>query len=98
MSGKPTLAMYWSASCGGCEIAVLNIHEHILAVDQVFDIAFFPCIADFKRKDVENYPVGHITLCLWNGAIRNSCCGKNRSLWWLSAPAPTRAASRRSQT
>ncbi len=64
--------MYWSGSCGGCEVAVLNIHEHILAVDQVFDLAFFPCIADFKTKDVESYPDGHITLCLWNGAIRNS--------------------------
>jgi hypothetical protein len=21
---KPTLAMYWAAACGGCEIAVLN--------------------------------------------------------------------------
>ena len=69
---KPKLAMYWSSSCGGCEVSVLNIHEHILTVDQVFDIAFFPCIADFKTKDVEAYPDGHITVCLWNGAIRNS--------------------------
>jgi F420-non-reducing hydrogenase small subunit len=71
-NGKPTLAMYWASSCGGCEIAVLNIHEHILTVDAVFDIAFFPCIADFKIKDVREYPDGHIDLCLFNGAIRNS--------------------------
>jgi len=69
---KPKLAMYWSASCGGCEIAVLNIHEHILDVDAVFDLAFFPCIADFKRKDVENYPDNYIDITLFNGAIRNS--------------------------
>ena len=30
MSNKPKFAMYWAASCGGCEIAVLNIHEKIL--------------------------------------------------------------------
>ena len=30
---KPKFAMYWAASCGGCEIAVLNIHEKILDVD-----------------------------------------------------------------
>ena len=71
-NGKPKLAMYWAASCGGCEIAVLNIHEHILTVDEVFDLAFFPCIADFKVEDVENYPDGYIDLCLFNGAIRNS--------------------------
>ncbi len=69
---KPKLAMYWASSCGGCEISVLNIHEHILTVDEVFDIVFFPCIADFKTKDVEAYPDDYITVCLWNGAIRNS--------------------------
>jgi F420-non-reducing hydrogenase small subunit len=71
-NGKPKLAMYWAASCGGCEISVLNIHEHILTVDEIFDIAFFPCIADFKTHHVESYPDGYIDVCLWNGAIRNS--------------------------
>lgn len=64
--------MYWGASCGGCEISVLNIHEHILTVDEIFDIAFFPCIADFKYKDVESYPDNYIDVCLFNGAVRNS--------------------------
>ncbi len=71
-NGKPKLAMYWASGCGGCEISVLNIQEHILTVDEVFDIAFFPCIADFKVKDVKGYPDGYIDLCLINGAIRNS--------------------------
>jgi len=71
-NAKPKLAMYWAASCGGCEISVLNIHEHILTVDEVFDIVFFPCIADFKTKDVEGYPDGYIDVCLFNGAIRTS--------------------------
>ncbi len=71
-NGKPKLAMYWAASCGGCEISVLNIHEHILTVDEIFDVVFFPCIADFKVHHVESYPDGYIDVCLWNGAIRNS--------------------------
>jgi F420-non-reducing hydrogenase small subunit len=71
-NGKPKLAMYWASSCGGCEISLLNIHEHILDVDAVFDIAFFPCIADFKVKDVIGYPDGYIDVCLFNGAIRTS--------------------------
>jgi F420-non-reducing hydrogenase small subunit len=64
--------MYWAASCGGCEVSVLNIHEHILTVDSIFEIAFFPCIADFKVHHVESYDDGYIDVCLWNGAIRNS--------------------------
>jgi F420-non-reducing hydrogenase small subunit len=69
---KPKFAMYWAASCGGCEIAVLNIGDKILAVDEAFDIVFWPCAADFKYQDVRNYPDGYIDLCLFNGAIRSS--------------------------
>lgn len=71
-NGKPKFAMYWAAACGGCEISVLNIGDKILAVDEAFDVAFWPCAADFKVKDVEGYPDGHIDLCLFNGAIRTS--------------------------
>jgi F420-non-reducing hydrogenase small subunit len=69
---KPKLAMYWAAACGGCEISVLNIGDKLLAVDEAFDVAFWPCAADFKVKDVEGYPDGYIDLCLFNGAIRTS--------------------------
>ena len=72
MSEKPKLAMYWAASCGGCEISVLNIGDKILIVDEVFDLAFFPCIADFKHHDLEGYPDGYIDVSLFNGAIRTS--------------------------
>lgn len=69
---KPRLAIYWGASCGGCEIAILNIGEKILDVDAAFDIVLWPCATDFKYADVRNYPDGYIDLCLFNGAIRNS--------------------------
>ncbi len=68
---KPKFAMYWAASCGGCEIAVLNIHEKILDVDANFEIAFWPVAMDAKYADVERMADGEITLCLWNGGIRN---------------------------
>jgi len=45
---KPKFAMYWAASCGGCEIAVLNIHEKILDVDAAFDVVFWPVAMDAK--------------------------------------------------
>jgi F420-non-reducing hydrogenase small subunit len=69
---KPKLALYWASSCGGCEIAVLEIKERILDVDAAFDIVFWPVAMDFKVKDVEAMEDGEITLCLFNGAIRNT--------------------------
>lgn len=70
MSEKAKFAMYWAASCGGCEIATLNIGEKILDVDANFDIVFWPVAMDGKVKDVEALPDGYITLCLFNGGIR----------------------------
>jgi F420-non-reducing hydrogenase small subunit len=69
---KPKLALYWAASCGGCEVAVLDVEEKILDVAEFFDIVFWPCAMDFKYKDVEAAPDGSIDLCLFNGAIRTS--------------------------
>ena len=71
-SGKPKFAMYWAASCGGCEISTLNIGVKILDVDANFEVVFWPVAADFKYADVRAYPDGYIDLCLFNGAIRNS--------------------------
>lgn len=70
-NGKPKLALYWASSCGGCEIAVLGLHEKILNVAEAFDIVFWPCVMDFKYKDVEAMEDGEIDVCLFNGAIRN---------------------------
>ncbi|MBL8164929.1 MAG: oxidoreductase [Anaerolineae bacterium] len=71
-NNKPKFAMYWASGCGGCEIAVLNIHEKILDVDANFEVVFWPVAMDAKYKDVEALPDGAITLTLFNGGIRNS--------------------------
>jgi F420-non-reducing hydrogenase small subunit len=71
MMGKPKLAVYWAASCGGCDIAILDIEEKILAVADFFELCFWPCAADFKYADVENMDDKSITLTLFNGAIRS---------------------------
>jgi len=70
--GKSKLAIYWAASCGGCDIAVLGLHEKILDVAATFDIVFWPCVLDAKVKDVEAMPDSSIDLCLFNGGIRTS--------------------------
>ena len=67
---KPKFAMYWAASCGGCEIAVLNTHEKILDVDANFDVVFWPVAMDAKYKDVDAMEDGSILLTLFNGGIR----------------------------
>jgi len=69
---KPQFAFYWAASCGGCEIAVLDINEKILDVAAAVDIVFWPVAMDFKYKDVEAMDDKHIDVCFFNGGIRNS--------------------------
>ncbi|MDZ7618717.1 MAG: oxidoreductase [Patescibacteria group bacterium] len=69
---KGKLALYWAASCGGCEIALLQLHEKILKVAEAFDIVFWPCATDGKVHDVEKMADGEIDVCLFNGGIRTS--------------------------
>ncbi len=68
---KPKLAIYWAASCGGCDIAILDIEDKILDVAEFFDIVFWPCAMDFKYDDVRKMDDKSITLTLFNGAIRS---------------------------
>jgi len=70
MADKPKLGMYWAASCGGCEVALVNLHEKILDVDAAFEFMFCPCLLDTKKKDIEALPDGAIAITLFNGAIR----------------------------
>ena len=100
-TGKPRLAIYWAAACGGCEVSLLNLGEKILMLDEIFEIVFCPCLADFKRDDLQSHPDGDIDLCLFNGAIRSAetrrwrgCCAASRGCWSPTVPAPTRGACR----
>jgi F420-non-reducing hydrogenase small subunit len=72
MADKLKLGLYWAASCGGCEIAMLDLDEKILEVVGVADILFWPVALDIKYKDVEGFPDGHLDVCLFNGSVRNS--------------------------
>jgi len=71
---KPKLkfAFYWAASCGGCEVAVVDVNEAILDVVAIADIVFWPVAIDIKYKDVEAMPDKSIDVCFFNGAVRNS--------------------------
>ncbi|MFH0850614.1 MAG: oxidoreductase [Candidatus Bathyarchaeota archaeon] len=70
--GKLKFGFYWAASCGGCEIAVLDVDEAILEVLDVAEVLFWPVAMDIKYKDVEAMPDSHMDVVFFNGAIRNS--------------------------
>ncbi len=67
---KLKLAVYWASSCGGCDIAIVELGEHLLELAQVADILFWPCAMDFKYADVVALPDKHLDVTLFNGAIR----------------------------
>jgi F420-non-reducing hydrogenase small subunit len=67
---KLKLAFYWAASCGGCEIAVLDINEKILDVVNIADIIFWPVAMDIKYKDVEAMQDKYVDICFFNGSVR----------------------------
>ena len=69
---KPKLAINWAASCGGCDMAILELQEKILDVAEAFDIVFWPAAMDFKRMYVEAMEDKFIDVCLFNCAIRIS--------------------------
>jgi len=69
---KPKIALYWAASCGGCEIGQLEIGEKILTLADFADIVFWPVAMDVKYKDVEAMSAQSLDICLFNGGIRNS--------------------------
>jgi F420-non-reducing hydrogenase small subunit len=68
---KLKFAFYWAASCGGCEVAVLDVDEKILDVVALADIVFWPVAIDIKYKDVEAMADKSIDVCFFNGAVRN---------------------------
>ncbi|OGO00363.1 MAG: oxidoreductase [Chloroflexi bacterium RBG_13_52_12] len=69
---KPKLALYWSAACGGCDVAILDTNEKILDIANLFDIVFWPIAVDFKYHHIRAIEDKSIDLCLFNGAIRST--------------------------
>lgn len=72
MADKPKVALYWCASCGGCEEAVVDLAEGVLAVLDAVDIVLWPVAMDFKKTDVEALEYESVAAALINGAVRTS--------------------------
>ena len=69
-AGKPRVALYWNASCGGCEEAVIDLGDGFAALLERVELVLWPAVVDRKRRDVEALPDGAIDLALVNGAVR----------------------------
>ncbi len=67
---KPKVALYWCASCGGCEEAIVDLDEGILELAEAVEIVFWPVALDFKLHHVEAMADGEIAASFINGAIR----------------------------
>ena len=72
MTGKPKVAFYWCASCGGCEEAVVDLAAGLLDAADALEIVFWPVALDFKYKDVEALADRELAVSFINGAIRTS--------------------------
>lgn len=69
---KANIAFYWASSCGGCEVAVLDINEKILDVIEKANILMWPVAMDTKYEDLRKMKDKSIDVCFFNGAIRTS--------------------------
>jgi F420-non-reducing hydrogenase small subunit len=64
--------VYWASGCGGCEAAFLDLGDRLMALEDGFELAFFPLLIDRKHADLENLGDSAIDLSLFTGAIRTS--------------------------
>ncbi|MBN2072276.1 MAG: oxidoreductase [Candidatus Krumholzibacteriota bacterium] len=69
---KLKTGIYWGAGCGGCDVAVLDVHEKILTVAEKMELLFWPIAMDFKYEDVEAMDDNEFDIVMYNGGIRNS--------------------------
>ena len=51
---------YWAASCGGCEISILDIDEALHDVLEAVEVVFWPVAMDLKYSDVEAMEDGYM--------------------------------------
>jgi len=72
MAKKLKIAVNWAASCGGCDVSLLDIEEPLLELAAIADIVYWPVAMDFKKKDFLALPDHSVDFGLFNGAVRTS--------------------------
>lgn len=69
---KSKAALYWCASCGGCEEAFLDLADDFLTIADSFEFILWPLVLDARVQDVEALPDREITVSFITGGIRTS--------------------------
>lgn len=69
---KMKIAFNWASSCGGCEIAILELGTKLVDLANKVDIVFWPAAFDYKYSDLEAMADNSIDVAFENGAIQNS--------------------------
>jgi F420-non-reducing hydrogenase small subunit len=72
MVDRKKIAIYWSASCGGCDVSLLDLELGLLELARIADIVYWPVAMDYKRQDFFGLPDGSVDFGLFNGAVRTS--------------------------
>jgi F420-non-reducing hydrogenase small subunit len=72
MTDKIKIAVYWSASCGGCDVSILDTEEKVLELAKIADIVYWPVAMDFKFDDFASRPDASVDIGIFNGAVRTS--------------------------
>jgi F420-non-reducing hydrogenase small subunit len=70
---KIKLAVYLSAGCAGCEMALVDLSEKLIdALENIEIVWWAPTVVDLKYKDLENLEDKSIDVALVDGAVRLS--------------------------
>ncbi len=64
------LILNWAASCGGCDVSILDIGSEIIDALEGIEILYWPVAMDAKRDDLEKIEKADVGII--NGGIRTS--------------------------
>jgi len=66
------LIVNWAASCGGCDVSLLDCGIDLLNFVEKAEILYWPVALDFKREDLRKIEDKSVDFGIINGAIRTS--------------------------
>lgn len=69
MDSRPSIAIHWLGSCGGCEETFLDLAEELPRVMDRVRIAFCPMLTDFKVADLDGQPDGSLLAAFISGCV-----------------------------
>lgn len=80
MTAKPKIAILWLGACGGCDQAIIDLNEQLLAVAEQAEIMLWPIAMDHKYDRIRALPDGELALSILHGNLRTT---EHVELAWL---------------